>query len=159
MKVGDLMYEATKDKEVLSPRQVIERFRNYGLAFELEKEADLFAPDGVAEWPLAPAGHMRRAEGREAIRSHFVEASSGLKNSGITPRGFSRYTLHETTDPDVWIAEFEVEAELPGGVVIRASYVQVFTIRDGQIALFRDYFGSEASTALVEAPSPARHTV
>jgi ketosteroid isomerase-like protein len=139
------MPEATTDDEVLTPPQLIERFRNYGLAFELEKEADLFASDGIAEWPMADGDHVRRIVGRDEIRKHYVASSASLKNSGITPRGFSRYTLHETTDPGVWIAEFEVEAELPNGPVVRVPYVQVFTIRDGRIALFRDYIGPQTA--------------
>jgi hypothetical protein len=57
------MPEATRDDEVLTPRELIERFRSYGLAFELEKEADLFASDGVVEWPMAARDHDQPLRG------------------------------------------------------------------------------------------------
>jgi limonene-1,2-epoxide hydrolase len=54
--------------------------------------------------------------------------------------GQSRVVLHETADMDVFIAELDAVLEHPGGRREPVSLVQIFHVRDGQIAILRDYF-------------------
>jgi limonene-1,2-epoxide hydrolase len=55
----------------------------------------------------------------------------------------SRYVLHDTTDPDVFIVEIDAAFDGPGpGMISTMSLVQIFRLRDGKIAMLRDYFGS-----------------
>jgi limonene-1,2-epoxide hydrolase len=49
----------------------------------------------------------------------------------------SGYVLHETADPDTFIAETDTVLEDPDG---RMSLVQIFRVRDGRIAKLRDCF-------------------
>src|SRR5205814_822258 len=74
------------ETETLTPREVIKRFHDYGLALELEREADLFAEDGVAEWPMAPAGSGRRAGGPGEVRA--ILGPSGARSwRAVSARG------------------------------------------------------------------------
>jgi limonene-1,2-epoxide hydrolase len=48
--------------------------------------------------------------------------------------------LHDTTDADVFITELDTVPDRPGGQREPVSLVQIFRIRDGRIAVLRDYF-------------------
>jgi ketosteroid isomerase-like protein len=52
----------------------------------------------------------------------------------------TRYTLHVTADPDVFIAEIDTVFT---GSPEPMSLVQIFHLRDGRIALLRDYFAAD----------------
>ena len=110
--------------------------------------AELFAPDGVAEAPLVPPGseYPRRLEGRDQIRAGMAayyqrEAADPAAAGGgeAVDTGESRYVLHATADPDVFIAEVDAVVRSPAGPST-VSLVQIFRVRDGQITLLRDYF-------------------
>jgi limonene-1,2-epoxide hydrolase len=55
----------------------------------------------------------------------------------------SRYVLHATADPDVFIAEIDTALEGADGATT-TSLVQIFRVSDGKIALLRDYFAADA---------------
>jgi hypothetical protein len=52
----------------------------------------------------------------------------------------SAYLLHDTMDPDIFLAEIDVAFDEAGGRRATMSLVQLFRLRDGQIAMLRDYF-------------------
>jgi hypothetical protein len=59
----------------------------------------------------------------------------------------STYVLHDTPDPDVFIAEIDVAFDEPDRQRTRMSLVQIFRLHDGQIATLRDYFAELPSVA------------
>jgi limonene-1,2-epoxide hydrolase len=63
-----------------------------------------------------------------------------LPSGGTVDAGQSRLVLHETADPDVFIAELDAVLDHPGGRREHVSVVQVFRIRDDRIVMLRDYF-------------------
>lgn len=122
-----------------------EIFRRYVRAGALTRDADslaeLFTEDGVLEAPLVPDGHAfpNRMVGREAIRAGMAEyyrRPAGAPGAVDTAR--SSFVLHETTDPDVVIAEIDTVVD---GVAM--SLVQIVRLRDGKIARLRDYFAAD----------------
>jgi limonene-1,2-epoxide hydrolase len=54
----------------------------------------------------------------------------------------SRYVQHETADPDVFICEIDTVLIRPDGTRETLSLVQIFRVRDGRIAMLRDYFAA-----------------
>ncbi|WP_371649568.1 MULTISPECIES: nuclear transport factor 2 family protein [unclassified Streptomyces] len=131
----------------VSPQEI---FRNYVYAGSLTHNADalaeLFTEDGVLEAPLVPAdaAFPERMEGREEIRRSMAAYYERQTGGGGAPNvEKSRYVLHITDDPDVFIAEIDTvlggSGEGDGGEVT-VSLVQIFRIRDGKIAHLRDYF-------------------
>ena len=104
--------------------------------------AALFTEDGVYEAPLIPYGHRlpRRLAGRDAIRAGMGAFHQVLPSGGTVDAGQSRLVLHETADPNVFIAELDAVLDYPGGRREPVSVVQIFRVRDGQIAMLRDYF-------------------
>lgn len=110
--------------------------------------ADLYAADAVVEHPL----RRTRIDGRTALGDRFVKLGT------IALRAFD-VTLHDTTDPEVVVAEYQYEG--PGFV---SANVQVVRVRDGLIAHSRDYHdhlrmaaarGDVTGIAVPYAPVPA----
>ena len=127
-----------------SPRQVVERIHRLVAEGNVEGQAELFAADGVLEWPFAPDGVPRRLEGREAIRATFAPLGRRMRAAGRRPGAVANVVVHETRDPEVVVVELAL-----GGGGDPLPYVQVFRVRDGQILEFRDYFGPRTAAALV----------
>jgi ketosteroid isomerase-like protein len=103
---------------------------------DMRAQAELYAPDGVLEWPFAPDGVPTRIEGREEILRTLETLRAGAGGLEIDEAN-SKVTVHETADPEVIV----VELDLAMGPV-RLPYVQVYQVRDGQIVNLRDYWGA-----------------
>jgi len=93
------------------------------------------AGDVIFEFPFAPVGRPRRLEGREQVRAYLDAVYSRLRIEGLTS-----LKIHETTDPAVVIAEMALQITLRDGPTREAAYVEVVTVRDGQIAHIREYW-------------------
>jgi ketosteroid isomerase-like protein len=85
--------------------------------------AGLYAEDALVEHPL----RRTWVAGRAAIGDRFAAL-------GKAPLKAVRVVLHETTDPEVVIAEYDTQG--PG---FTAANVQVVRVRDGLITHARDY--------------------
>ena len=133
------MTEQTATHAPTGPREVVDRSHRLMLD-DLSAQADLYAPNGILEWPSAPPGVARRMQGRERIRRALAALEQRVRQAGTRLTGFHAQTLHETTDPEVVIAEFALCAELaPAGIICRLPSIQVFRVRHGEIVSCRDY--------------------
>ena len=120
--------------------------------------ADLFAADGVMEFPFGAraVGLPECLEGREQIRSHLAARMGGARRSGRRMIGYDAVVVHETADPEVIIVEFDLVGELSAtGQTYQLPYVQVFRIRDGAILVMRDYFSGERLAEVMRLAAPA----
>ncbi|MCA2224439.1 nuclear transport factor 2 family protein [Nonomuraea aurantiaca] len=113
-------------------REVVDRFLRASVDGGL---ADLYAPDVVIEIPFAPAGIPRRSQGREELRARFKAAEGVLRWERT-----DNVLIHETTDPEVVIVEFDIHGSLvASGRSVVSSYIMVIRVRDGLIVHSRDY--------------------
>ena len=121
----------------VSPADVLARRRRLMLAGDADGFADLFAPDAVIEFSFhGPPGTPVRLEGREAIR----EYSRQVMASPLRLEEYEVAELYQAQDPEVVIAEMRAKATVTTtGRSINATSIQVLRIRDGHIALFRDF--------------------
>lgn len=111
------------------------------LAHDMAGFADLWAEDGVLEFPFASPGYPRRLEGRAAIAEYLRGYPDLLDIREIIAK-----TRHETTDPEVSVVEFEVAGVVvASGKPYQLGYVAVLTVRDGQIRHYRDYWSPLAA--------------
>jgi ketosteroid isomerase-like protein len=132
------------------PREIFVRLQEVVLQFNMDAQADLYAEDGVLEWPFAPEGMPRRVAGREAIRRVLVPLGERARAAGHHLLAYQSVVVHDTSDPEVIIAEFDVRGEiLPSRRPYQLSYVQVLRIRDGKIVTFRDYWNPQALSSLL----------
>jgi uncharacterized protein len=130
-----------------------EIYRRYLMASAFNRDPDalagLFTDDGVIEAPLVPPGHPypRRLEGpaqiREGMAAYYQRSAAGTAQKVDT--GKSRFVLHTTADPGVFIAEIDTVRTGPAGTTTM-PLVQIFRVRDGKIAMLRDYFAPEHVT-------------
>ncbi|NUO97772.1 MAG: SnoaL-like domain-containing protein [Nonomuraea sp.] len=135
-----------------TPRQVVERVLQAGLAQDYETVIDLMAPDGHIEWPYRPAGVPARLEGRDRIRRYLSAAAK----APIVFDEFTDMVIYETDDPEVVIAEYEAHGRVTTtGAPYRQSIIAVFRVADGHIRSYRDYLNPlallEARAALPDA--------
>jgi ketosteroid isomerase-like protein len=94
----------------------------------------LYAEDTVVEHPQA-VPRPTRLEGRDAVHERFTGALAGalrLKRKNVV--------VHETTDPEVIVAEYDYDAEsVSTGRTTQTANIQVLRVRDGLIVHSRDY--------------------
>ncbi|MBB1153879.1 nuclear transport factor 2 family protein [Amycolatopsis dendrobii] len=108
----------------------------------------LFAEDAVTEFPFAAPGRPERVEGRAALAEYLSDYPNLLDHREVVAK-----TVHQTTDPEVSIAEFEL-----AGIAVatqkpyRLRYVVVLTVRDGLIRRYRDYWSPLAVTEVLGVP-------
>lgn len=134
----------------LTHKEIFERYIYAGaVTRNPDAVAVMFTEDGVYDAPLAPAGHPlhRRLAGRDAIRAGISVYHQQPAYQGTVNLERSAFVLHDTTDPDVFIAEIDVAFDEAGGRPTTMSLVQIFRLRDGQIAMLRDYFSELPSAA------------
>ncbi|HWM85604.1 MAG TPA: nuclear transport factor 2 family protein [Kofleriaceae bacterium] len=153
------MTRATSDAcTISSPREVFERARRSIVACDANGFADMFAPDGVMEFPFGGAvvGLPACLEGREQIRRHLGAALARSRESGRRLIGYDAVVVHQTTDPEVIIAEFDLHGEVSAtGQRYQLPYIQVFRIRDGAIVSMRDYFSVAGLAEVTRLGTPA----
>jgi ketosteroid isomerase-like protein len=79
---------------------------------------------------------------REALQAHFTAVASRLAGT-VTTLHADRVRLHESTDPEVIVAEFDYVGQGPQGE-FALPQVFVMRVRDGEIVESRDYPASQA---------------
>jgi ketosteroid isomerase-like protein len=133
----------------LTHKEVFERYTYAGaITRNPDAIAAMFTEDGVYEAPLVPDGHpLRYLVGRDAIRSGTSMYHERPTYQGTMNVERSAYVLHDTPDPDVFVAEIDVAFDEADGRQTRISLVWIFRLRDGQIAMLRDYFAELPSIA------------
>jgi ketosteroid isomerase-like protein len=121
----------------ISPRQVVESFLGAAASGHPEDMADCYAADVVIEMPFSSASlYPARIETtREELRARF-KAGTAVR----TYERLANVVIHETTDPEVIITEYDLHGRLvETGEPFVLSFLMVITVRDGQIVHTRDY--------------------
>lgn len=120
----------------IEPLTVVDRAFELLLAHDMAGFAGLWAVDGVMEFPFAPAGYPQRLDGRAAVAEYLRDYTDRVDLRAVTER-----TMHRTLDPEVVIVEFAVDGvAVQSGRPYRPRYVSVITVREGEIARYRDYW-------------------
>jgi ketosteroid isomerase-like protein len=117
-------------------RETVEQMLQAGRDMDIDTFVGLMAPDGYLEWPYRPPGVPARLRGRAEIRRHLAEAAKGF----IRFDEYRDVVLHETTDPEVIIVEYEAHGTvITTDAPFRQTVIAVFRVRNGQIVSYRDY--------------------
>lgn len=133
-----------------SSREIVEQILHAGLAGEADAMAALMAPDGWIEWPFRPDGAPAQVRGRAAIREFLAGPATAL----IRFDEYRDLVVHETTDPEVVIVEYQAHGSVVAtGAPFRQTVIAVFQIRDGHVLSYRDYI-NPLPLAEVLAASP-----
>ena len=120
----------------LSPREVFLALVNGVAEGRWEDLPGLYAEQTDVVHPFDPlrAPALRT---RDELREHFRPTGEGP----VLHRRAAGITIHETTDPEVIIAEFEYRGTVEGTAEEFAlPGIFVLRVRDGEIVSSRDYF-------------------
>jgi ketosteroid isomerase-like protein len=133
-----------------SPRAVVAATHRAILAGDVAAFARCFAEDAVLEFPFSvEAAVPTRVEGRESIERVAAALGERFHRAGTRLERFENLVVHETTDPEVLVVEFEALGKSPGGAAgYRLPDIQVWRVRDGQVRSMRDYLGTQPAPPL-----------
>lgn len=107
----------------------------------------LYAESTNVRHPLSPTDRSPMTSRAELAR-HF--GSAGARNAGPLRFQPSNIVIHETTDPEVIVAEFTYDAvSTVTGKLFSLPNVFVMRIRDGEIVESRDYVDHHGLAQLV----------
>jgi ketosteroid isomerase-like protein len=124
-----------------TPREVFHRLVDgvsrlvSGDVGQVERLAELYAEQTHVTHPMAPLGDTPLRT-RDDLRRHFA-AGPGRVGT-LRDYHADGVVIHETTDPEVIVAEFEYRGTGPRGP-FALPCVFVMRVRDGQIVWSRDY--------------------
>ena len=135
-----------------APQEVFQRALRSVQDRDLDAYVELFADDGTLEFPFAPPGAPQRMQGRVEIRRSLGPLWQRARQSGRRVTGYDPVVVHNTTDPEVIVAEFTLHGMVEDrGDSYRMSYVHVYRVRHGRILSLRDYWDPLALAARDEA--------
>ena len=125
-----------------SPREVFLALVTGVAEGRWEELPDLYAEQTHVVHPFDPLrGPALRS--REELRAHFTPTGTGP----VIERRATGITVHETTDPEVVIAEFEYRGTADGRPFTQPG-IFVLRVRDGQIVSSRDYIDHVTAAAI-----------
>jgi ketosteroid isomerase-like protein len=112
------------------------------LDHSIDRCVDLFAEDGVFEFPYLPAiGLPGKFEGKDAIRTVLK-----LVQSQVSSFSVSHIVIHDLKDPSALFVEYHTEGQTKGtGRLYAQDYVSHLVVSDGKIRLMREYLNVIAS--------------
>jgi ketosteroid isomerase-like protein len=103
---------------------------------DAESFLEMFAEDGVLEFPYAPPGIVTRLDGRAELASHLQGFPEILQIDRMTAP-----VVHRTMNPEVVILEFGcVGHGVRTGEPYDQRYISVITVKDGLIVHYADYW-------------------
>jgi uncharacterized protein len=116
---------------------VVRRYIDAINRWDFDTKRELLADDAIFEMPYAPEGFERRITGRDNIIA-FVET---------VPAIIDAENLHDVrlatlyADPGEIVAEYRSDMVIkPTNAPYRNEYVSRFTVRDGRITRFAEYY-------------------
>ncbi|GDY29924.1 nuclear transport factor 2 family protein [Gandjariella thermophila] len=104
---------------------------------QVERLAALYAEETYVEHPASPH-EMPPLTSRADLRRHFTEIAQWIQQ--IDNYRAERVTIHDTTDPEVIVAEFVYTGGGQDGA-FDIPCVFIMRVRNGEIVSSRDYFG------------------
>jgi ketosteroid isomerase-like protein len=123
---------------VAGPVEAFERFRELVLDNGTDGLESLLAVDAVVESPFAAPGVPARFEGRAAFMTMASRRAAVTEHIRFT--AVRELAVHSSTDPEVAVVEYEMEAvRLTDGFRATAPFAVVVRVRDGQVVLWREY--------------------
>jgi ketosteroid isomerase-like protein len=121
----------------LTPRDVFQQIQQQWFGQPGPLTGELLADDVVVEAPFAPPGRPTRIEGKQRWLDF---ANPQRAASPIHIDGCRTLAIHDTTDPDTIVVEYELTGtsattKQQGA----ATFIAVLTARNGKISRWREY--------------------
>ncbi|MFB8000035.1 nuclear transport factor 2 family protein [Streptomyces sp. NPDC056002] len=104
--------------------------------WDFDVKRELLAPDVVFEMRWAPEGFPRRIDGVDAVMKFLAPLPESIVTEGLYDIRVE--TLH--ADPGQVVAFYKSDMTMVQPVEYKNEYVTCFTIRDGKIVHFQEYY-------------------
>jgi uncharacterized protein len=105
--------------------------------WDFDAKRELLAVDAVFEMPFAPSGFERKIVGRDNIIAFVQTVPSIIDAENLHDVRIETYS----SDPGEIVAEYKSDMVIkPTGAPYRNEYVSRFTVRDGKIKRFAEYY-------------------
>ncbi|MGH3389362.1 MAG: nuclear transport factor 2 family protein [Actinomadura sp.] len=138
--------------EQTGPQELFARFQHNILSGGVSFTEEMCAEDIVVEMPLLPAGLPRRIEGRAEFIAFVTAGREGLP---VKFEEFRDVVIHQTTDPEVIVAEYELAGRaMDSDIEASSAFIVVLRARDGRIVHWREYQDIAAMAAALEVGLP-----
>jgi hypothetical protein len=115
-------------------RRAVERFFHALETKDLTAFLDVWAEDGVQVMPFAPKDFPSRLEGKAAIRTQYGNLPANYRYMRF-PR-----EIMPMQDPERFVVRYTGRIGLASGGRYDNSYVGLFTVRNGQVQEFVEFF-------------------
>ncbi|MER6337370.1 nuclear transport factor 2 family protein [Streptomyces tendae] len=113
------------------------------LAKDMNAVAELWAPDGIAEFPFAAGSSPRVLRGRDEVRAYLAHYPDLMDMKEV-----AALTVRPTDQADTVVVEWTATGlTVATSRPYRLDYIVVLTVRDGLIALYRDYWSPLSAAA------------
>lgn len=130
------MLDSDSDHSTEGPHELLARYEQTMIDLDADALADLYASDAVHEFGFIVPGHEPRYHGRDAIRAAY-RAAWGAPSVRLVE--IHHRALHDTTDPEMLVAEWAGTARSTDGKTVDLAGVLVMRARDGYLIHVRDY--------------------
>lgn len=122
--------------QLSSPSEVLGQVLPAIQSGDIELLTSLCTEDVIFEFPFAPPDRPSMVQGREAVGRYLAAVPSRVAFERL-----SNLEIHQSVNPDVAVVEMTATGTVKDtGDPYKMSYVVVLTVRDGQIARYRDYW-------------------
>ena len=129
----DIISEAEVRKHTLS---LVTDYQTLLAQKKLDEWIELWADNGILEFPYAPAGRKSCYRGKTEIFEYMTKALGRVVIDGI-----ERSRLYSMEDPQIAVAEVAVKGHaLATGAAYNRRYVTFIETRNGKIAHYREYW-------------------
>lgn len=133
---------STEDERRTNADRVVDALLDSLRRNDMRSFANLWAPEGVMEFPFAPPGYPV-LRSRDEVWDYVKDYSTHIRLDEI-----QEHRRHHTLDPTTVILEFSANGvALQTGDDYRMSYVAVITIGPDGIEHYKDYWNSLAAAA------------
>lgn len=97
---------------------------------------DLWAEDGVLEFPFAPAGRRRRYEGKRDILAYMSATPGKMAIDAV-----EHLRVFPMQDPEIAAVELAIRGRaIATGLPYKQSYVLFFETKNGKLSHYREYW-------------------
>lgn len=116
-------------------KRLVEAYQALIAAGRLEEWIELWAEDGVLEFPFAPKERRRAYHGRAEILAYMKSAVGKFAIDG-----FERVKDYQMQDPEIAVIEAMIRGRTSLGRPYNQSYVIFFETENGRLKHYREYW-------------------
>jgi ketosteroid isomerase-like protein len=115
---------------------LLQKFQTLLSEQRFDEWIDLWADDGVCEYPYAAEGRPRRLVGKDEIYEHMKQYPGR-----VTMHGIDEFRLHLGSDPNVAVVEMTIRATATEtGRPYNQQLVLIAETKDGKVTHYREYW-------------------